>query len=186
MADVLEHLHGVGILHCDIKPSNIGYMLSGSPKLLDFGLARLATDTQRDHKGDSTTRSSAGAVYPTSGLGSTAPTDSRHFIGTPLYMCPEAINRERPSAVYDLWSLTVVLFEAIAGTPPFKGRAVLEILEQVTDTHRPDIREFQPDCSASIAEFFSVALARDRGARPQTAQALRKALLTLRTGLKTV
>ncbi len=126
-------------------------------------------------------------MYPTAALGSTAATDSRHFIGTPLYMCPEAINREPPSTLYDLWSLAVVLFEAIAGTPPFKGRAVLDILEQVTsDTPRPDIREFRPDCSASLAEFFTVALARDPAARPQTAQAMRKALQALRSRLQTV
>ena len=64
IADVLAHIHGVGIVHCDIKPSNIGYMAGGMPKLLDFGLARLANDSQQpDRRGDSTTRSGRGAVY---------------------------------------------------------------------------------------------------------------------------
>jgi hypothetical protein len=187
MADVLEHIHGVGIVHCDVKPSNIGFMAGGVAKLLDFGLARLAGDTQGSKlNGASTTRSAGGPVYPATTQGSTAPTDSRHFIGTPLYMSPEAINRETPTTLFDLWSLTVVLFEAVAGAPPFRGRGVLDILQQVASAHRPDIREFRSDSPASLAEFFKAALARDSAARPQTAQALRKALHALRTGLQTV
>jgi len=183
LADVLEHIHSVGVLHCDIKPSNIGYTAAKSPKLLDFGLARLVGDSQPlALAAGTTTRSARDVFHPATALGSTAPTDSRQFIGTPLYMCPEAIRRDPPTALNDLWSLTVVLFETIAGTPPFNGRGVLDILQRVTEGDRPDIRDFQPECAADLADFFRTALARDKAARPQTADALRKALSTLRAG----
>jgi serine/threonine protein kinase len=180
IADVLAHIHGVGIVHCDIKPSNIGYMAGGMPKLLDFGLARLANDSQQpNRRGDSTTRSGRGAVYPTAALGSTAPTDL-----PPLHR-HAAVHvsggHQQGTAQHPLRPVEPVrgALRGDRGTPPFKGRAVLDILEQVTDTRRRDIREFSPDCPATLAEFFAAALARDPAARPQMAQAMRKALQAL-------
>ena len=125
LADALEHLHGARILHCDIKPSNIGFTQHGVVKLLDFGLARLLRD--RRPPAEVVTATSPVEDAPTL----VAASASGAFAGTPHYMSPEAVQGGRPSPVYDVWGLSVVLFEAIAGHRPFNGATAAEIFSRV-------------------------------------------------------
>ena len=116
MADVLEHIHGVGVVHCDIKPSNIGFAADNVPKLLDFGLARIVSDAQRPTQMRQLSRWQAAAdatISRLAGLASVQSTDSQRIIGTLLYMSPEAIRMEPLSTSFDLWSVCVVLDEAL-------------------------------------------------------------------------
>jgi serine/threonine protein kinase len=94
LADALVYMHARGVLHRDLKPSNIALTATGSPKLLDFGLATMIEDT-----GD----------YPAA--------------GTPAYLPPEAFNGAVPDASFDVWALAVVLFESMAGRRPFSTGA---------------------------------------------------------------
>jgi hypothetical protein len=188
IADVLEHIHGVGIVHCDIKPSNIGFTSDNVPKLLDFGLARIVSDVQRQ------TRTADVPWVPgpdatigrLAGLASVQSTDSQRIVGTPLYMAPEAIRMEPLSTSFDLWSACVVLYEALMGTCPFTGPTVLDIHERMERSAIPDVRTVHPDCPPSLATFFADALAYDQSRRPQSAQALRRALKSLQQDLQAV
>jgi hypothetical protein len=170
----VEHLHRAGLLHCDIKPSNIGFTREEVPKLLDFGLATIL----RDRVTGTTTRSGRLGLVRT--LTPTGTTDV--FGGTPLYMSPEAIEGATPGPSFDVWSLSVVLFEAIAGASPFEGPTVAAIKLAVQRAVPPDIRTLRPACPRNVAEFFSRSLSRDAGSRLQTASQLGAELLRLRAG----
>jgi len=122
------------VLHGDIKPSNVGFTATDRPKLLDFGLAQLLSDE------------------PTKPTG-----------GTPSYMSPEALAGAPYSPIFDLWSLVVLLHEAITGTLPFWS----------------DDEEATADAGMRSASFFREALATDPRRRPQSARELAEALRRL-------
>jgi GAF domain-containing protein len=172
----VEHLHRAGVLHCDIKPSNIGFTREEVPKLLDFGLATMLRDRVA---AGTTTRSGrlGGRLITTLTPGRT---ERSHLGGTPLYMSPEAIDGAPPQTTFDVWSLTVVIFEAIAGEPPFDGPTVAAITAAVRRGKVPDIRTRTASCPESVASFFDRALSHRSTDRPPTAAHLATELMRLR------
>jgi serine/threonine protein kinase len=172
LADVLAYLHRSGIVHCDVKPSNIGFTQGDMPKLLDFGVAYLLRDV-----------ADALASTTTSGGGKeielrTCVTD-RGAVGTPPYMSPEAARGEPPTPLVDLWSLAVALFEALAGERPYAGRSLEQVMVNVAASQRRDLLQLRPDCPPAITSFFDAALSRDVRQRPQTAGDLKARLSVL-------
>jgi hypothetical protein len=143
LADALGVLHARNLLHRDIKPSNIGYDAAGVPKLLDFGLVHLLShDT---------------AAIP--------------FAGTPLYMSPEALAGAAPSHAFDVWSLHVLLYEAIAGRHPFRRKTAEGTMRAVAkDTPLPltVAGGLSPERTARLAQYFSNALSKDPARRPRS------------------
>jgi serine/threonine protein kinase len=170
LAGALERLHSGGVLHRDIKPSNIAFDADGTPKLLDFGLASIASEraARSDDDADPTIAETT-AVRVESADG----TRSGVVLGTPGYLSPEALERRPGDPRVDLWSLTIVLFEAISGTNPFYGRTVAETLDRILHTDVADIRDYAPECPAAVADFFRLALGRNRRRRPSSARELR-------------
>jgi len=177
LARGVEHLHNEGVLHCDIKPSNIGFTRDGTPKLLDFGLATILRE-QLD-SGTSTTRSGSAADRFRA-----ATSLRREFAGTPLYMSPEAIAGHAPCAGFDLWSLTVVLFESIAGVPPFRGSNLAAIAHAVTQGDGLDMRALGGGCPPATAALLARGLSRHAGDRPATAALLASELTRLRADVQ--
>lgn len=185
LADVLDRVHGSGVLHRDIKPSNIGYTADGVPKLLDFGLAAMLDRS----KGPD----AAAAVVPANPaelaerfrdvLASSTLTITNQVVGTPLYLSPEALAGSPPQESFDLWSLHMVLYEAIAGRHPFDSRSVTQVVEAIQHTPVPDIRDVRPECPAAVAAFLNDALSRVAARRPMAAADVRTALRGLRAGL---
>ena len=118
LADVLDRVHASGVLHRDVKPSNIGYTSDRRPKLLDFGLA-LLDQAQDSHAAaeplsEGATDALVGSVDPEATV-----TVGERLVGTPLYLAPEALAGSVPQPSFDLWGLALVLYEAIAGRHPF-------------------------------------------------------------------
>jgi hypothetical protein len=180
MADALHSLHRVGVLHRDIKPSNIGFTADGSPKLLDFGLAIIATAEHDDVEpaetspaGDETTHTGARLRYGASATSGIA-------AGTPLYMSPEAIAGGTPDVSFDLWGLAVTLYEALAGRNPFVARDRLETARLITSVRVPDIRALREDCPEALALFLRDALSLNAAARPRSAREFQSRLRAVR------
>jgi hypothetical protein len=152
MARVLERLHGSGLLHRDVKPSNVGFSEEGQPKLLDFGLVRILGEVPSVPSGSDP-----------------APLDASGLAGTPLYMSPEALDGRRPDPGFDLWGIAVVAFEAATGRHPFERASASATLAAIRAGFTDALRARLPPEASVAGDLFETALAADRGRRPGTA-----------------
>lgn len=185
LADVLGHVHAAGVLHRDIKPTNIGYTRAGVPKLLDFGVATIVHPAPSPVSSEDEGREQfPQPVAAAEGAGIvTSLTSAEHVVGTPLYLSPEALAGAEPDPSFDVWSLTVVLFEALTGRHPFDAPTRAETFAKIRHVRIPDIRDVCDECSGPLAAFFEDALAGDVSRRPRSAHALRSALQRMRATL---
>ena len=144
----LTALHGRGLLHRDIKPSNIGFSADNTPKLLDFGLARLVAAP-----GTSLTATDGGdSTWSLAAL-----TDEPGIPGTPAYMSPEVLDGGHPSPADDLWSLSVTLLEACTGVNPYRAATVASTVARVlAEPHRgaAAASTLPPDVGRLFAQFL--------------------------------
>jgi serine/threonine protein kinase len=174
LADALDAIHRRGLLHRDIKPSNIGFDGEAHPKLLDFGLARLVRLPGELAAGGRAVGEESWLPLGESGL-----SRSRGLAGTPLYLSPEAIAGEAPGPLQDLWGLSLVIFELIAGVHPFRARGLDETLDRIRLGHLDDLRHWAPGCPEPVARLFARALHLDPGKRPASAGVLETELRAL-------
>jgi transposase len=174
LAEALAAVHGKGLLHRDIKPSNIGFADDGLPKLLDFGLVHIVA-REALGRGDGTLPRSE-AVSPST----LSVTES--LVGTPLYLSPEAIAGHSPSVAFDLWSLHVSLYEAIAGRHPFQAGTSAGAFERIRVGFRPESAANAVVVPAPVGDYFTRALASDPTTRFHTALDVAKRLGELSTG----
>ena len=175
LADVLDRVHASGVLHRDVKPSNIGYTGDGRPKLLDFGVALLDR-----------TRDPGSWAEPLSGRATEALVESQNpaatvtvcerLVGTPLYLAPEALAGIAPQPSFDLWGLALALYEAVAGQHPFAAADVGTVLAAAERGGVPDVRDYRPACPAGLATFLQDALSPNMTRRPESAGAMRSQL----------
>ena len=182
LANGVSSLHGAGILHRDIKPSNIGFTADRIPKLMDFGLARIASE-QPDGPAVQQTASILPSSQDLLGDGTLSAAAMTHFgqlVGTLPYMSPEAMAGKQPDPSFDLWGLAVVLFESIGGVNPFRRETRQQTVDCVLEATTPDLREYRADCSEPVARFFAHALARQPSRRPSSARELKAGLEALR------
>jgi GAF domain-containing protein len=181
LCGALAHLHTNGIVHRDIKPSNLGFTDVGVPKILDFGIARMmgAARTDRASRLSALPYSLRTSDPTRSGraFGDSSIPDEDAGAGTLIYMSPEALAGEPVHPSFDVWSLTLVIYEAVAGGHPFAAARVH--WGQIPRV--PDLRESWPACPVSVAAFFERALSIERARRPSSASDLRRRLEELRT-----
>ena len=154
----LEYSHKAGIIHRDIKASNIMVTEEGQVKVMDFGIARAISD------------SSATQAH-TSGI-----------VGTAQYFSPEQARGEAVDARTDLYSTGVVLYEMLAGRPPFKGDTAVSVAYQHVSEKVTPPSAHNADISPEMDQVVLNALAKDRDERFQTAEEFRDHLLAAANG----
>src|SRR6266576_445544 len=154
VADALAHAHARGVIHRDIKPDNILLDATGRVLVTDFGIAKA-------------TEAASGSQLTTEGM----------VIGTPQYMSPEQATGDRVDSRSDIYSLGVLLYQMLAGAPPFDGESAQSILmKQATASPEP-LRDLRSDVSAELAAVVDRSLAKDPAERFSTAQELSRALV---------
>jgi len=150
VAEALSYAHGRGVIHCDIKPANIFMTDRRKPKVLDFGIARVA------HRG---TSSLDGLVT-----------------GSPLYLAPEQLRGETPDVRTDVYAMGVVLYELLTGRKPFAGRNLDEIVQAVQKGDPVPARELCPGVPPDLSAIAARAMAVDPERRFANAREMAVAL----------
>src|SRR6266568_5330034 len=157
--DALQYAHGHGIAHRDIKPDNILLSPQGAV-LVDLGIARAIASSEDDRV-----------------------TRSGFVVGTEEYMSPEqAAGGPDVDGRTDLYSLGVVLFESLAGRPPFSSPSAAAVLDMQQHHAPPDLRSLRRDAPKPLAAAVTRALAKSRAERWQTAREMRDALAPFLAG----
>jgi tetratricopeptide (TPR) repeat protein len=149
IASALDYAHSKGVIHRDVKPTNILFRSDGTPVLTDFGIARVLDTTQL--------------------------TASASLTGTPAYMSPEQANGQ-PVPQSDLYSLGVVLFEMATGRTPFTASSTTEMVLKHVQAEPPSPLSLRPDLPASCAPLMARVLAKKPEDRFATGAALASAL----------
>jgi len=156
VCDGLSYAHSKGIIHRDLKPANIRILPNLTPKIMDFGLARLGTSE--------ITR--AGTV-----------------MGTPDYMSPEQVRAEKVDARADVFSVGAVLYHLLSERKPFEAPTVHSILYEVLERDPPKLTDLVPDLPPLVLPIVERALEKDPSRRFPNAAAMRDALRDARRAL---
>jgi Protein kinase domain/GAF domain len=182
VADALAELHSVDILHRDIKPSNIGFTRDGVPKLMDFGIARVALDLRQDRAGSSFEGQEDDSMLPPTLVWqhtSSSMSLSKQLVGTLSYLSPEALAGDPAGPAFDLWSLAIVLYECLLGRKVFGGDAK-QVMARIKLGRVPELSQLLPDADEQMTELFRTTLHKNPARRPATARALKEKLEALR------
>ena len=148
----LEFSHRAGVIHRDIKAANVMITESGSVKVMDFGIARAL------------------------GEGSMTQSHTNGILGTAQYFSPEQARGETVDARTDLYSTGVLLYEMLAGRPPFTGESAVSVAYQHVSEPVPAPSQFNRQVSPMLDQVVLTALAKDRSDRFQSAEQFRDAL----------
>ena len=150
----LGYAHKEGIVHRDVKPANVFVLQDGTVKLLDFGIAKLATSTLT-RQGD--------------------------VVGSAPYMSPEQIaGAQDLDGRSDVWSTGVLLYELLTGRKPFDGEGLTTVIAGILREQPPSVEQYVPGLPKQLLDCVSKALEKDRDRRYQTAEELGRELQLIR------
>jgi serine/threonine protein kinase len=160
VCEAVGFAHEQGILHCDLKPQNVLILPDGQVKVADFGIARVLSTT------------------------SVAPREKAW--GTPQYASPELIAGKTLTPASDVYAIGVLLYEMLAGRPPFEGQNAVDIARQHVQSAPPPIQHVNPRVPGSLEQILDRALAKDPARRYPTVKQLGKLLAAYRRRGETV
>lgn len=146
LAGALDAVHKAGIVHRDVKPTNIILLPNGTAKLLDFGIARSSRETIITHRG--------------------------MIVGSPSYMAPEQIKGEAGTKATDIWALGVLSYEMLTGRLPFTGQNIGGVMFQIMH----ESPALAPDLPPAVQKVLLRTLDKRPSQRYSTAGALVQAL----------
>lgn len=138
VADAMDYAHQQGVVHRDIKPANIMLTTDEAVKIMDFGIAKMATSSK---------------------------TQTNIVLGTPTYMSPEQISGKKVDGRSDIFSLGVVMFELLTGRPPFMADNVSALLFAIAHTPHLSVKAIRPDLSPIVKKVLDRALQKDPALR---------------------
>lgn len=162
LADALKAAHAHGLIHCDIKTSNIMVSREGRVKVLDFGLSRL--------------------MHTLQGSPQTLP-DAPTIAGSASYMSPEQIRGIELDERTDIFSLGIVLYEMIAGRRPFEGGSHTAVMQSILNDEPLPLGTFRRDLPLELQGIVMKALAKDREERYRTVEMMLLEIRDLRDQL---
>jgi predicted ATPase/predicted Ser/Thr protein kinase len=139
LADALTRAHRLGIIHRDLKPANVLLAEDGTPRLTDFGIARVSDSPRL--------------------------TETGVLVGTPDFVSPEACQGKVIDERGDIWAFGVLLYEMLAEETPFQGDTLAAKLAAILTQPVPDLGERCPDAPDALVELVYRMLEKDRGQR---------------------
>ena len=154
VADALAHAHERGVVHRDVKPSNILIGDDGAIVLTDFGIAR--DEDARDQTLD------------------------ERVLGTLSYMAPEQASGDQATGATDVWAAALTLYEALTGANPFRTKSLSDLLERLAAGTTPLVQE-RPDLPRALSRVVQQALHRDPRRRPSAIELRDGLLAAMRT-----
>jgi len=154
VADALGYAHHYGVVHRDVKPDNILLDAGGHVLVTDFGIAKAAQEATVSQ-------------LTTEGM----------VVGTPQYMSPEQATGDKLDSRSDIYSLGILLYQMLAGEPPFDGESAQSILMKQATADPPPIHDHRGDVPAPLTAALERMLAKDPAERYQTAEEASRALV---------
>src|SRR5437899_3527078 len=172
VASALAAAHEAGVVHRDIKPENIMLRPDGYVKVLDFGIAKL---TEQRLASDNHTSETTAVLQTRLGL----------VLGTAHYMSPEQARGQKVDARSDIWSLGVVLYEIVTGSPPFRGETPSDCIAAILTAEPASLSSIAPDVPGKLESILQKALRKNTAERYQTIKEMLAELRTLKAKLET-
>jgi tetratricopeptide (TPR) repeat protein len=150
LGDALDHAHAQGVVHRDVKPSNVLIRSDGVTKLADLGIATASDGTRITRSGT--------------------------VLGTAAYMAPEQLDGREAGPEVDIYALAAIAFEALSGKKAREGRTPMEIAHRIATEGPPELRDAWPKAPKAAARVLQRGMARNPGDRPASAGELAREL----------